>query len=139
MGDAELRDWANDLYDFREDFMGRAKKVLSKAGVEIKKNTGIIYRAKAHHRRGGHTKYLPQTTSYDVTSGPTHLGLEVGFDLTRGRSAPKGSPWRAAALSHFAELGLPDQAPMPALYPAGDAELPVIQGYLDLIVEDLLG
>jgi hypothetical protein len=150
MSATELRKWAEDLEDFDEDFEDGLKRILSKGGVQIKRNAGAIYRAYVHHRYGGHTKFFPQGLTYEVKKHAADLELEVGPDLTRSRTtppSPPGSPGaarRQAPLGLFTEQGLYNEtgrigeAPMPALFPAGDAETPVIQAYIEELGERLL-
>jgi len=148
---AELHKWAEDAEDFHEDLTDGLKKILSRGGVNIKRNAGKIYRAYVHHRFGGHTKFFPQGLTYDIKKPVGALELEVGPDLTRSRitpPSPPGSPGsarRQAPLGLFTEQGLYNEtgrigeAPMPALFPAGDAEENVMRAYADELVERLLG
>jgi hypothetical protein len=151
MSATELRKWAEDLEDFDEDFEDGLKRILSRGGVNIKRNAGAIYRAYVHHRYGGHTKFFPQGLTYDVKSLVGAIELEIGPDLTRSRTTPPSPPGSAGSARRQAPLGLfteqgaynetgrIGEAPMPALFPAGDAEERVMLAYVEELVERLLG
>ena len=146
IGGPELDDLADDLSNAPEIFRRESKRIMERGGVEIKRNAGVIYRRMSRHRSGGHTKYAPQTWSYDVSKHwqGNLLMLEVGPDLTRGRAAPPGSPMGQAALGLFYEQGLYDQtgrigeAPIPALHMAMEHEATVINDRAGDLYERIL-
>lgn len=83
-------------------------KVMAKAGVNIK--NGVRQRWSGHP----HIKHLPNAVSYDLYHWPTHTILEIGPDKNR----------RQGPLGNIIEFGTVNNAPIPALSPELDAELP---------------
>ena len=146
IGGPELDDLADDLANAPEVFRRESKRIMERGGVEIKRNATTIYRRISKHRSGGHTKYAPQTWSYDVSKHwqGNLLMLEVGPDLTRGRAAPKDSPYAQAALGLFYEqalytsTGRIGEAPIPALHMAMEHEATVINDRAGDLYERIL-
>jgi hypothetical protein len=97
-----------DLQRAVDEAAGETKKVVSKGALNIKRD------AKARWSGLRHAPALPGAVTYDVESSGSGASAEIGPD--KGR--PQG------ALGNLLEYGSVNNAPIPALSPALDAEEP---------------
>jgi hypothetical protein len=118
------------LEDARRDVVPEAKKVLSKAALNIKTDA----RAKITGVR--HAPMYPYTINYDTSWKGTLGRAEIGPDPTvQVGGGPHRTPGNLGAIL---EYGTPRTQAQPHLGPALDYEGPNLVKYLGELGEDLL-
>lgn len=118
------------LENAQRDVVPEAKKVLTKAAVNIKADA----RKKASGIR--HAPTYPYTINFDTEWDGTLGRAEIGPDKT---VVVGGGPHRTPGnLGAILEYGTPHSAPVAHLGPALDYEGPNLERYLGELGEDLL-
>lgn len=115
----ELRE---DLTKAHEEILDGARGVVAKGMLNIKKETKGRWSGLAH------APSLPRAVTYDTKVSGTVASGEVGPDKAR----------RQGALGNLIEYGSVNNAPIPALNPALDAEEPRFTKALEDLGGDLL-
>jgi hypothetical protein len=113
-GLAELRE---DLRTAEEKAVDETRRVVAKGLLNIKKETRARWSGLAH------APSLPSAVTYETKTSGTGASGEVGPDKAR----------RQGALGNLVEYGSVNNAPIPALNPAADAE----EGPFAKALEDL--
>ncbi len=119
---SDLDKLADDLRDAGREARAEAKKVVAKGALNIKND--------ARKRISGHPHlpYYPQAIGYDIEAIPDGWLAEIGPAKER----------RQGPLGHLLEYGGPNNAPMPHLGPALDAEAPKFARNLEEAVAKVL-
>lgn len=110
------------LENASDEVVPRAKKLLSKTALEVKKS--------AQRKASGisHAPHYPRSITYDTHWVGTTGRAEIGPDKDR----------RQGALGNILEYGTVNNPPYAHLGPALDYEGPVFEQYAARLVEDLL-
>ena len=106
------------LADLAEDLRNVGARV-ARASVGIVKRGAQNVKTDAQQRirsqlRYGHARRYPSAITYDVTTSGSRVVAEIGPDKDR----PQG------ALGNLLEFGSANNAPLPHVMPAGEAEAP---------------
>lgn len=119
---SQLRQWATDLGEAAEDVVPEIRKVVEKGLLNIKNG--------ARRRISGHPSapYYPASIDYDIRQSGTSVEGEVGPNKNR----------RQGALGNLLEFGSVNNAPIPHMAPATDAELPKLEKHLGDVVPGLV-
>ncbi len=104
-----------DLGQIPATVLPEARKVVARGANNIKKD------ARKRWRGHPHARMLPYAVSYDVKQRATSVEAEIGPD----KDKPQG------ALGNLFEYGSLNNAPIPALAPALQAEEPGFVKYLE--------
>lgn len=122
---SELKAFADDLRKAAVTTAAEARKVVTKAGLNIKADARKTLRAQLHRGRGGSSlDWLPIAISYDIFSGGGETVAEVGPDQA------------VSGLGVGTERGSRHHAPMPFLVPAFDREAPKFEAALGDVLGD---
>jgi hypothetical protein len=120
-----LKELAADLNKAAETVVEQAKRIVGRGSLNVKKDAQRIVRGASTR---GYLPHYPRSISYDVTaSGDTVTG-EIGPD----RAKLQGG------LGRIIEYGTVNNAPIPHLSPALDAELPRLAEYAAKLGEQLI-
>lgn len=126
----ELVELATMIEGARPRLRREVKAVLKRGGQNVKTDAQKRYRAQAGKHGRGHAWKYPASINYDVTVKGWETTVEIGPD----RSKPQ------AALGNLLEYGSANNAPLPHLNPALQAEIPKTTKYLsDALVRAVLG
>jgi hypothetical protein len=117
-----LSELSADLRKAAETVVEQAKKVVGAGCNNIKKD------AKKRVSGYAHLPHYPRSIDYDVTAAATTVTGEVGPN----REKLQGG------LGRVIELGTQNNAPIPHLSPALDAELPAFERYAAELGYDLI-
>jgi hypothetical protein len=118
-GLTELRE---DFHKAADEIVADTRKVVAKGLLNIKKET------KARWSGLAHAPSLPGAVTYETTTSGSGASGEVGPDKAR----------RQGALGNLVEYGSVNNAPIPALNPALDAEEPAFAKALEDLGGDLI-
>jgi hypothetical protein len=121
-----LTELAADLQKVAAEVEDRGKRIVGQGCLQIKKAAQRTIRAASHR---GYLPHYPRSITYDVTSAGGNIRGEVGPE--RGRLQ--------GGLGAILEYGTINNAPIPHLNPALDAEAPVFARYVAELGESLLG
>jgi hypothetical protein len=114
-----------DLRKAAKEAVPAAKKIVGKGSLSIKQTAKRIIREASHH---GYLPHYPRAISYDVKASGTVVSSEIG---------PKTEKLQGG-LGRILEEGTVNNAPIPHLAPALDAEEHVFYGYMEDLGEQLL-
>ena len=103
----------------------QGKKVVGQGCLNIKRDAQRIIRAASHR---GYLPHYPRSISYDVKAAGDSVIGEIGPD----RAKLQGG------LGRLIEYGSQNNAPIPHLNPALDAELPKFTRYASELAEKVL-
>lgn len=117
-----LHELEADLQTAIDEALPAVEKVTSKGALNIKRATQAAWQGLAH------APSLPSAVSYDITTSGLGVAAEIGPDKAK----------RQGALGNLLEYGSVNNAPIPALNPALDAEEPRYVAALANVVGDLL-
>jgi hypothetical protein len=117
-----LSDLLDDLDKAAAEVVEQAKKVVGRGCNNIKKD------AKKRVTGYAHLPHYPRSIDYDVTAEGTTVTGEVGPNHAKLQGG----------LGRVIELGTRNNAPIPHLSPALDAELPAFERYLAELGYDLI-
>lgn len=117
-----LSELIDDLGHAAEVAVEETKKVVGKGSNNIKKG------AKKRVTGYAHLPHYPRALDYDVTAAGTTVTGEIGPNHAKLQGG----------LGRVIELGTQNNAPIPHLSPALDAELPALERYLGDLGYDLL-
>lgn len=117
-----LDELIGDLKSARDRAVDEVRKVVSKGALNIKQDT------KKRWSGLDHAPALPRAVSYDVNTAGTTVSAEIGPDKAK----------RQGALGNLLEYGSVNNAPIPALGPALDAEEPRFTRSLEDVAAGLL-
>ena len=120
-----IYEWIHDLETLPERGPEEFKKVMGKAGMNIKRDWKKGWQAIS---QAGHIPHLIRNIKYDVTQKGNTFSVEV---------QPRPGALQTG-LASLIELGTLTSAPHPAGQAALDAELPRMQAYAAKVAEDLL-
>jgi len=121
-----MDDWLADLRSLPERAPKVFRRIVERAGVQIKKDWRARWRAISTDH--GHIPHLIRGVNYDITEHGSDFSLEVGVD-------PKN---RQAFLSKIITYGTLTSAPHDAGQAALDAELPKFERAVGKAAADLL-
>lgn len=121
-GLAELR---AALEEAQKRALDETKKVVGQGCLNIKRDAQRIIRGASHR---GYLPHYPRSITYDVTASGTLVTGEIGPDHSRLQGG----------LGRVLELGTRNNAPIPHLSPALDAEAPRFAEYMEQLGEALL-
>ncbi len=107
------------------DAVEATKKVVGKGSLNVKKDAQRIIRAAG---RKGYLPHYPRAISYTVTARGTAVTGEIGPDPAKLQGG----------LGRLIELGSRNNAPIPHLSPALDAEEPRLADYMEQLGQSLL-
>jgi bacteriophage HK97-gp10 putative tail-component len=119
---SQLDDLAADLDRAVEDALDEAEKIVGKGSNNIKQD------AKQRVTGYSHLPHYPRSITYDVDRAGNTVSSEIGPDANR----------RQGPLGYIIEQGTVNNAPIPHLYPALDAEEPAFVRYIEDLGEKLL-
>jgi hypothetical protein len=117
-----LTELIEDLRDAGEHVVEETRKVVSKGSLNIKKDVRARWQGIAH------APALPRAVTYDVKVSGTTVTGETGPDKAK----------RQGALGNLIEYGSQNNAPIPALSPALDAEQPRFLAAMENLAAGLL-
>lgn len=120
-----LKEFAADLNKAAGTVVGRAKKIVGRGSLNVKKQAQQIIRANSHR---GYLPHYPRAISYDVKATGDSVTGEIGPD----RAKLQGG------LARLLEYGSRNNAPIPHLNPSLDAEVPRFEGYAAELGESLI-
>lgn len=120
-----LRELAADLAKAAEMVEEQGKKIVGQGANNIKRDAQRIVRAASRH---GYLPHYPRSISYDVKAAGGAIVGEVGPD----RAKLQGG------LGRIIEYGSVNNAPIPHLNPALDAEAPRFERFVADLGEQLL-
>lgn len=124
-GSKELRD---DLQHASDDAVRGAKGVVSKGALNVKRDAKAVISGHAGRHGGVYIKAYPRSIGYDTTVAGTLVSSEIGPD----KDKPQGP------LGNLLEYGSVNNAAIPHLNPALDAEEPRFASALEDLGVDLL-
>lgn len=113
-----LKELAADLQFARDHAIEETKKVVGRGSLNVKKQAQQIIRANSPR---GYLPHYPRSISYTVTASGTSVVGEIGPESTR----------KQGGLGRLIEYGSRNNAPIPHLGPAVDAEEPRLAQYLE--------
>lgn len=120
-----LRELAADLGRASDEIVERGKRIVGQGCLNIKRDAQRIIRGASHK---GYLPHYPRSINYDVTArGDTIIGT-VGPD----RNKLQGG------LGKVLEDGTVNNAPIPHLAPAQDAEIPRFERFVAELGQDLI-
>jgi hypothetical protein len=108
-----------------DEVMPAVENVVGKGCLNIKRQAADIIRAVSHL---GYLPHYPRSISYDVTRGGDLVTGEVGPDAAKLQGG----------LARILEYGTVNNAPIPHMSPALDAEAPRFERALADVAVDLL-
>lgn len=117
-----LTELIDDLQSVSDRAIEEVRKVVSKGALNIKQDT------KKRWANLDHAPALPRAVSYGVKTTGTTVSAEIGPDKAK----------RQGALGNLLEYGSVNNAPIPALGPALDAEEPRFAKALEDVAAGLL-
>jgi hypothetical protein len=120
-----LKELAADLQKAADEVEDRGKRIVGQGCLNIKKDAQKIIRAASMK---GYLPHYPRAISYDVKSSGGSIIGEVGPD----RAKLQGG------LGRLLEYGSQNNAPIPHLNPALDAEVPRFERYAAELAESLI-
>lgn len=120
-----LTELIDDMQHAQDDVIEATKKVVGQGSLNVKKDAQKIIRAASHR---GYLPHYPRAISYDVTASGTTVTGEIG---------PKQGKLQAG-LGPYLEYGTSNNAPIPHLQPALDAEEPRLARFMEELGADLL-
>ncbi len=109
-----------DLRDAADGAVEQAKKVVGKGCMNIKKEAQRIIRANSPR---GYLPHYPRAISYEVKAAGTVVSGEIGPDASRMQGG----------LGSLIENGSVNNAPIPHLAPAIEAEEPRFAQYIEAL------
>jgi hypothetical protein len=113
-----LKEIAADCEFARDHAIEEVKKVVGRGSLNVKKAAQATIRAASHR---GYLPHYPRSITYDVTARGASVIGEIGPDPARLQGG----------LGRLLEYGSRNNAPIPHLGPAVDAEEPVLAQYLE--------
>jgi hypothetical protein len=120
-----LRGLNADLKKAVKEARPAAKKVAGKGSLNIKRHAQKIIKGASHH---GYLPHYPRSITYEVKASGTLVSSEIGPESSRLQGG----------LGRLLEDGSVNNAPIPHLSPALDAEEHVFYGYMEDLGEQLL-
>ncbi len=102
-----------------------AKKIVGRGSLNIKRDAKRIIREASHR---GYLPHYPRSISYEVKVSGTIVSSEIGPDSAKLQGG----------LGRILEEGTVNNAPIPHLAPALDAEEHIFYGYMEELGEQLL-
>lgn len=117
-----LGELIDDLRSASDRAVEEFRKVVSKGALNIKNDVKERWSGLAH------APAIPHAISYDTKTTGTTVSAEIGPDKAK----------RQGALGNFLEYGSVNNAPIPALGPALDAEEPRFAKALEDVAASLL-
>lgn len=111
----DLSAWAEQLGDAADRVLPEARKVVVRGTIQIKRD------AKRRVRGLRHAPYYPASITDDIRQGADWVESEIGPDKSR----------RQGALGNLIEFGSVNNAPIPHMAPATDAEKPRFERALE--------
>ena len=117
-----LTELIDDLKSARDRVVEETRKVVARGAYNIKKDVKERWSGLAH------APAIPRAVSYDTTVAGTTVSAEIGPDKAK----------RQGALGNLLEYGSVNNAPIPALGPALDAEEPRFAKALEDVAAGLL-
>jgi hypothetical protein len=114
-----------DLRKAAEEAVPAAKKIAGKGSLNIKKNAQRIIRGASHR---GYLPHYPRSITYEVKASGTLVSSEIGPESTKLQGG----------LGRLIENGSVNNAPIPHLSPALDAEENAFYSYMEDLGEQLL-
>lgn len=113
-----LNELIDDLRTARDDAVEETKKIVGRGCLNIKKQAQATIRAASTR---GYLPHYPRAITYTVTAEGFVATGEIGPDADRLQGG----------LGRILEFGTVNNAPIPHLAPALDAEVPVFERYLE--------
>lgn len=113
-----LEGLSDDLAKAAKNAIPDAKKIVGKGSLKVKQEAQRIIKAASHR---GYLPHYPRSISYDVEARGTVVSSEIG---------PKSEKLQGG-LGRLLEMGSINNAPIPHLSPALDAEENVFYGYME--------
>jgi hypothetical protein len=120
-----LKELAADLGKAAETVVEHGKRIVGQGCNNIKRDAQRIIRANSHR---GYLPHYPRSITYDVTASGDTVRGEVGPDRARLQGG----------LGPLLEYGSVNNAPIPHLSPALDAEAPRFARYVAKLGESLI-
>lgn len=120
-----LNELSEDLQKAIAEAIPSAKKIAGKGALKVKKDAQRIIRERS---KRNYLPHYPRAISYDVTASGTVVTAEIG---------PKTEKLQGG-LGRLIEEGSVNNAPIPHLSPALDAEENTFYGYVEDLGETLL-
>jgi len=120
-----LRGLNADLKKAVKEARPAAKKIVGKGSLNIKRHAQKIIKGAG---RRGYLPHYPRSITYEVKASGTLVSSEIGPESTKLQGG----------LGRLLENGSVNNAPIPHLSPALDAEEHVFYGYMEDLGESLL-
>lgn len=114
-----------DLKKAIKEAIPAAKKITGKGSLNIKRHAQRIIKGAS---RRGYLPHYPRAITYDVKASGTTVSSEIGPDSSK----------KQGGLGKLLENGSINNAPIPHLNPALDAEEHIFYGYMEDLGEQLL-
>ena len=121
---SQLTDWASELEAAALSLLTRARPVMSRAGLNVKRQLALDMAASPHF------KGIAGSISYDTADTRSGVQVEVGPDTERRGGA-------LANIAYFGSPSVPGGGSVPDPLLAAEAELPNLERFLGDLLEDV--